>query len=73
MGYGLFKISFNENNGYRKEFNESMRYMVEQLPELLVREEKNDILLVQPLSEQATNLIEWLEKVDCLIVTEIVK
>lgn len=70
MGCGLFEINFSKNNIYTDKFNESMRYMIEQLPELVVEKEIDNVLLVRSLSEQATALIEWLDGY-CLSVTEL--
>lgn len=71
MGYGLFEIYLGEN-GYTEEFNKNMRYMIEQLPELVVEKEKDNVLLVRSLSVSATALIEILADCDCLNATEIV-
>lgn len=72
MGYGLFEINLSENNGYIKEFNESMRYMIEQNQDFIIEKEHDNILLVRALSEQAMNLIIWLATSDCLKATEII-
>lgn len=72
MGYGLFEINLSETNGYIKEFNESMRYMIEQNQDFIIVKEHDNILLVRALSERAADLIVWLETSDCLKAVEIV-
>ena len=71
MNKGLFEINLRENNGYMADFNASMRYMIEQCPQMEIVGDKNDIVLVRALTEEAATLITWLSRTDCLCVTEV--
>lgn len=68
----VFEITI-ANNGYVEDFNQAMRYMLEALPECEIKEEKDDILIVETSSIRAADLLGWLYETDCLVITEIVE
>lgn len=71
MNKGLFNINLGKNNGYTKNFNKAMRYMLEQMPECEIVDSKDDEILVKALSNNMANLIDLLNDADCLSMCEI--
>lgn len=65
-----YLVDLREGNGFVPSFNDSMKYMLEQLPECEIDTAVNGELVIIAISKEAASLIEWLST-DCLIVREI--
>lgn len=64
----LFEIDLRDSNGNTKEFNDSMKYMLEALPDCIIREDRDGLITVDLVSEKAITLIMWLYETDCFNV-----
>lgn len=67
---GLYKINFKDDNGFAKDFNDCMKYMIMSLPDCGIKSDIDGILTVFA-NDKAYDLLVWLEG-DSLNATEII-